>query len=371
MKRAFKSLGLKQIGMKTPGLRQVFQLPRVPSGLWKNNISRMKKSVLISFSLLLAATIAQGQQYSQSPFNKEYGEWIQKANALYDAHEYQKSGEAFSKAFASQGNKGTVADRYNAACTWALAGNKDSAFSQLSRIANARYSSYNHLVIDPDLDGLHTDARWPEVAMRVKRNKDDQEEGSDKQLIAQLDTIMQTDQKYRMRIDAVAAAHGRDSKEMRDLWTTITLYDSLNLIKVTKIIDKYGWPGPEVAGNEGNQAVFLVIQHADIATQEKYLPMMRKAAKEKKAEPSSLALLEDRVALRQGKKQIYGSQIGGDGKELWVSPLEDPDNVDKRRAEVGLGPLTEYVNHWNIKWDVNEYKKKLPEIEQKEKMRNQ
>ena len=32
-----------------------------------------------------------------------------------------------------------------------------------------------------------------------------------------------------------------------------------------------------------------------------------------------------------------------------VSPLEDPDNVDKRRAEVGLGPLADYVSNWNIK----------------------
>ena len=113
----------------------------------------MKKSLLFC-SLLLSASLAHGQMYSQSPFSKEYGEWIQKANALYEAHDYQKSGEAFSKAFGSQGDKGAVSDRYNAACVWALAGKKDSAFFQLNRIANARYSSYNHMIIDPDLDGL-------------------------------------------------------------------------------------------------------------------------------------------------------------------------------------------------------------------------
>ena len=45
-----------------------------------------------------------------------------------------------------------------------------------------------------------------------------------------------------------------------------------------------------------------------------------------------------------------------------VLPLNDPDNVDKRRAEVGLSSLAEYLNHWNIKWDVEEYKKELPQI---------
>lgn len=51
------------------------------------------------------------------------------------------------------------------------------------------------------------------------------------------------------------------------------------------------------------------------------------------------------------------------GKGEFVLPLEDPDNVDKRRAEVGLGPLADYVKQWNIVWDVEEYKKQLPELE--------
>jgi hypothetical protein len=118
--------------------------------------------------------------------------------------------------------------------------------------------------------------------------------------------------------------------------------------------------------------LFLVIQHADQKTQEKYLPMMRAAVKNGKAQGSSLALLEDRVALGQGKRQIYGSQIGRDPDTqlYYVSPLEDPDNVDKRRAEVGLGTLAEYVNRWQIKWDVEQYKKDLPKLEEKRNRRS-
>ena len=97
--------------------------------------------------------------------------------------------------------------------------------------------------------------------------------------------------------------------------------------------------------------------------------MMREAVKNGKAKGKSLALLEDRVALRKRKKQIYGSQIGRDNdtKLYYVLPLEDPDNVDKRRAKVGLEPLADYVNYWQIKWDVEQYKKDLLLIEAKEK----
>lgn len=95
---------------------------------------------------------------------------------------------------------------------------------------------------------------------------------------------------------------------------------------------------------------------------------MREAVKNKKASGSSLALLEDRVALGEGKRQIFGSQIGRDTEtgKYFVLPLEDPDNVDKKRAEVGLGLLADYVKRWQIEWNVEEYKRQLPEIEAKE-----
>jgi hypothetical protein len=45
--------------------------------------------------------------------------------------------------------------------------------------------------------------------------------------------------------------------------------------------------------------------------------------------------------------------------------LADPDHVDERRASVGLQPLAAYVEHWKITWDVEAYKKQLPELEAK------
>jgi hypothetical protein len=97
--------------------------------------------------------------------------------------------------------------------------------------------------------------------------------------------------------------------------------------------------------------------------------MMREAVSKGNAKASSLALLEDRVALRKGQKQIYGSQIGRDQEtgEYYVLPLIDPDNVDQRRAKVGLGTIQDYISNWGMTWDVEAYKKKLPEIEAKQK----
>lgn len=324
------------------------------------------RTLIFLFAILTLALSANAQ------LSMEYSEHIKKAEQYYNTKDYKKSTEYYTKAFAALGGKGTRDDRYNAACSWALAGNADSAFFQLERIATkSNYTNLSHLTVDTDLASLHKDKRWNEIVAIVKQNKDKAEEGLNKPLVAMLDTIHTEDQKYRMQIEGLVSKYGQQSEEVQDLWKIIIEKDSLNLIKVKSILDKYGWLGPDEIGMQGNQTLFLVIQHSDLAIQQKYLPMMREAVKNKKASPSALALLEDRVALGEGRRQIYGSQIGGnpDGTN-YVSPLEDPDNVDNRRAEVGLGPLSEYVSRWNIKWDAEAYKKELPALEERQKLIN-
>ena len=69
---------------------------------------------------------------------------------------------------------------------------------------------------------------------------------------------------------------------------------------------------------------------------------MRAAVKDKNASASDLALMEDRLALAQGKKQLYGSQLGRNEitKTYYVLPIENPDQVDVRRQKMGLSTLT-------------------------------
>lgn len=191
---------------------------------------------------------------------------------------------------------------------------------------------------------------------------------TNKALVALLDTIFTEDQTYRRQLKEVEDKFGRSSIEYKNHWEIIRNKDAANLKKVIVILDEYGWPGLDIVGKKGNQAIFLVIQHSDQITQEKYLPLLREAVKSGNAAASHLALLEDRLALRQGKKQIYGSQIGRNkitGKH-YILALEDPENVDKRRAEVGLAPIQEYVKQWGIIWSIDQYLKDLEDNKESE-----
>ncbi len=322
----------------------------------------MKNRILATVIGLLMFNISFGQN------QEKYPEFVKEAWKLYESKEYKKSADKYNEAFDQIDGKAYPNDRYNAACSYALAKDIENSFCHLFRLAEnpiTKYKNYGHITTDTDLDILHKDKRWDKLIKIVKSNEEEAEKDLDKPLVAILDSIYTEDQTYRHQIDKVEEKFGRDSEEMKVHWKLINEKDSINLIKVKKILDERGWLGAEMIGRQGNSTLFLVIQHSDLETQLKYLPMMREAVKEGNANASSLALLEDRVALRQGRRQIYGSQIGRDQEtgEYYVSPLIDPGNVDKRRAEVGLGTLANYVNYWGMTWDIEKHKARTKKIE--------
>ncbi|MBN9298556.1 MAG: hypothetical protein J0I41_16235 [Filimonas sp.] len=185
-------------------------------------------------------------------------------------------------------------------------------------------------------------------------------------LIQQLDSIRSLDQEYRGQQEIVRAKFANDTIELTRqidmLFKKMAAADSANMIAIEQILEKYGWPSLEsIGGLERSLTIFFVIQHADLPNQQRYLPMVRQAVKDNKLRPSSLALLEDRVALKEKRKQLYGTQVMWNIKlnTYTMTPLEDPDNVDKRRAAIGLPPLDVYLQGFNMKWDLEAYKKSV------------
>ena len=112
--------------------------------------------------------------------------------------------------------------------------------------------------------------------------------------------------------------------------------DSTNLEMVTQILSETGYPSKKEVGDFGSQAVWLVIQHGDLEVQKKYLPQLEEASRNGDLPPAMIAALKDRIDVREGHPQKYGTQIGPDGK---VCPLLDASRVNEWRQEVGLPPL--------------------------------
>ncbi|MDN3594295.1 DUF6624 domain-containing protein [Zunongwangia endophytica] len=130
--------------------------------------------------------------------------------------------------------------------------------------------------------------------------------GQNEQILAQLDSIWNTDQGIRMKLVKLQQEGKTKTSEFKDLISEMKIQDSINQKKVDEILQN-GWP--KNLNLQQNRTLFLVIQHADLETQKMYLPIIESAVKNGQTLPSNLALLKDRVALRGGGKQIYGSQV--------------------------------------------------------------
>jgi hypothetical protein len=132
--------------------------------------------------------------------------------------------------------------------------------------------------------------------------------------------------------------------------------DRQNLIKVVSLIENCGMPTIKEVSKKQMSAIWLVFQHGDNTSRKKYFPLLKKSAKNGDLNKSNIALMQDRILMIDGKPQIYGSQISQnrETKKWELYKLENVETVDKRRAEVGLGSLKEYVKNWNIEFNVKQ-----------------
>ena len=119
--------------------------------------------------------------------------------------------------------------------------------------------------------------------------------------------------------------------------------DRLHAKRVREIVGACGWPGKSLVGTDGAQGFWLLVQHFEISDQDEYLPMMDAAVKKGEADGKYYAYLLDRVRVRHGQKQLYGTQYQINAAGEWVrEDIEDPARLDERRRSVGMLPLAEF-----------------------------
>lgn len=157
------------------------------------------------------------------------------------------------------------------------------------------------------------------------------------------------DQRFRSEAQKLLVS-GTGSADARAAFERQAQLDQKNQARLAEIVKTHGWPGASLAGLGGADAAFLIVQHADLAYQKTYLPMLDAAVARRDALPHWAATLKDRVLMGDGKPQIYGTQVRivPGATTLQLHPIEDEPRVDERRASVGLGPLADYLKEFGI-----------------------
>lgn len=285
---------------------------------------------------------------------QSFDEYIAKASSSYDDKNHQESANAFKAAFEIK--EGNFGQYYDAACSWALSGDTLYAIQYLALAAQKGWRNLKHLKTDKDLITLRTLSGWNDILTMVQKNLTVYEKDFNKPLQAELEKIYVRDQTLRQLYRDAEDKFGKDSDEMIYFWELMSEQDHANEEEVVNIIEEHGWVGTNLVGGQANMALWLVIQHAPIEIQEKYLPLLKESVLKGQSSGSHLALLVDRILMRNGKPQIYGSQITYDedtGREK-IYKIKDPEYVNQRRKEVGLGPIQDYVKRWGIVWTIEQ-----------------
>lgn len=118
-----------------------------------------------------------------------------------------------------------------------------------------------------------------------------------------------------------------------------------NAAQLREIIATHGWPGFSLVGERGAFAAWRIAQHSigEPAFMRQCRGLLRQASENGDAHAWQHAYLDDRIRILEGLPQRYGTQFrdGENGPE--PAPLEDAENVEARRQELGLPPLSEII----------------------------
>lgn len=113
--------------------------------------------------------------------------------------------------------------------------------------------------------------------------------------------------------------------------------DSINQKLTSEILDKHGWPSPQMVGFDLAQAIWYPVQHGSVAFQKKYRPLVNKAFRNGYILPSLYAGFVDRLAINQGKKQLYGTQFTIDEGGKWIqSPIKRKCFLRRRLRKINM-----------------------------------
>jgi hypothetical protein len=114
--------------------------------------------------------------------------------------------------------------------------------------------------------------------------------------------------------------------------------DELNLGWFKQQVAEIGWFGKRKYGWAADRAAVLLAQHADADPefQAEVAQALESRLESGDTDPENFAYLVDRVAVRAGRPQRFGTQVECVHGE-WVAPhIEALDTLDERRDRVNL-----------------------------------
>ncbi len=167
----------------------------------------------------------------------------------------------------------------------------------------------------------------------------------DSNLILVLRDIHERDQRYRQKMqEAITPAMNKD------YWRKQHHLDSLNLMQADSIFINYGYPGRDIVGIDNEGIMFLVVQHSNLESMEKYLPFIKKEIENETLNPKYYAYILDRIQMIKDLPQVFGTQVVENKRGLWeLYKMQSMHRIDDLRESYNLGSLKRYLDDFGIR----------------------
>jgi hypothetical protein len=335
--------------------------------VWRNVVVSKKNRRIICIDRYLRDGRTKGFVYVLQAETKKFP-----TQGLYhwdvsDSHNIEMSGEILEHLRKLTLRRMKDGGRYTAPASqndyWALIFHADSLMDdglyaeakQMYDLAftEDRYILPSHLsTVAKKMMGIHNDdAALDYLSHRVRMEQDFYEEPTSSTFLQLRDTfelrqhkwdydltqkqylewIFERDQYDRMLWFLASSKRTESPARVEKLAQRAMDTDSTNLQLVSRILSETGYPRKSKVGGFATQTVWMIIQHSDLGRIKQFLPQLEEAVRRGDLAPAYLAATKDRIDIREGRPQKYGTQFN--------CPLLDSLRVNEWRQEVGLSPI--------------------------------
>ena len=279
-----------------------------------------------------------------------------KADSLKYVGDLQFAIEEYAKLLNNKPDDRKIIHKY--ARVLALNRQNDLAFHYLKEIILKDSSIW--VIREPDFYFLLEDERWKEIEDILMNNIEKKYKFNFKapDLTKELWSMNIRQTAYFYHINLIKRIDCENISVLHALKYAKQKIDSENIHRLEDLIKSSGWPKKSIVKGAAASTAFSIIYNADYSIQKKYFPVIKEAVENGEANLTSLAKLTDKINLKEGKQQIYGTQFIQKEDESWeVKDLFEPEYVNQRRKKVGLGAIDEELFMHAIYWDFKQKEK--------------
>lgn len=148
------------------------------------------------------------------------------------------------------------------------------------------------------------------------------------------------DQKFRIELNENKISNSIDRAERRKIYGKMDKADEINYILLKRIHGKFGWPSNKVFSDSAVDASFFITLHYRGHDLDYLTPLIEESFSKKEIKNDHYAILTDRVLLRKGNSQKFGThcRMTREGIVDFTS-LPDTSGINQNRREIGLKEL--------------------------------